>query len=39
MLEAREFVKNNQNILKNMPVAYFITLLFALGAGNLTQQD
>ena len=27
MPEAREFVKNNQDILKNMPVAYFITCM------------
>ncbi len=27
MPEATEFVKNNQNILKNMPVAYFITCM------------
>ncbi len=27
MPEAREFVKNNQNILKNMPVSYFITCM------------
>lgn len=27
MPEAREFVKNNQNTLKNMPVSYFITCM------------
>jgi len=27
MPEVREFVKNNQNTLKNMPVAYFITCM------------
>jgi menaquinone-dependent protoporphyrinogen oxidase len=27
MPEAREFVKHNQNILKNMPVSYFITCM------------
>ncbi len=27
MSEAREFVKNNQDILKNIPVAYFITCM------------
>jgi len=27
MPEAREFVKNNQDILNNMPVAYFITCM------------
>lgn len=27
MPEARKFVKNNQDILKNMPVAYFITCM------------
>ncbi len=27
MPEAREFVKNNQSILKNMPVSYFITCM------------
>lgn len=27
MPEAREFVKNNQDILKNVPVAYFITCM------------
>ncbi len=39
MPEAREFVKNNQDILKNMPVAYFITCMALSSKKDAARQQ